>query len=384
MNSASALAGPNTAVELQEVKSPAQLRQYIYLPADLYRSYENWVPPLYAEERKFHDSRRNPALLEADVVRVLAYAQGRPVGRVMGIVNHKDGAKGEERTARFFQLDCVNDGAVAHALLRFVEEWAARQGMKKVIGPFGFSDKDPQGLQIEGFEHLPVIAAPCNPPYLPPLVEAAGYGKQIDCLSYRIILPEVVPPLLERIYRRVLKHPKLKLLEFSTKRELKSYIVPAFQLVNETFTEIFGFTPMSDAEMRKLTAQYLPVVDPEFVKMVKDEKDQLAGFILAIPDISLGIKKAKGKLFPFGFLHILAASRKSQQLDMLLGAIRPDLRGVGIDVLMGRAVIQSALQRGMKTMDSHLILETNRMMCAEYEKWGGAIYKRFRIYKKSL
>jgi GNAT superfamily N-acetyltransferase len=371
-------------IQLREVVSRAQLRQYINLPRSIYRSYQNWVPPIYADERKFHDPRRNPAFQKAEAVRLLAYVNGQPVGRIMGIINRNDVLQGEERTAGFFQLDCINDDAVARALLGFAERWAADRGMNRVIGPFGFSDKDPQGLQIEGFEHLPVISAPSNPPYLPRLVEDSGYEKKIDCVSYQIVLPEVTPPLLERIHRRVSRNPNLKLLEFSSKREMKPHIIPALQLVNETFLGILGFTPMSDKEMRKLTAQYLPVIDPEFVKVVKNEKDQLAGFILAIPDISPGIQRAKGKLFPFGFLHILAASKKSQQLDMLLGAIRPELRGLGIDVILGRAVIQSAVRRGMKTMDSHLILETNQRMRAEYEKWGGSVYKRFRIYQKAL
>jgi GNAT superfamily N-acetyltransferase len=384
VNSASASSTSNEVIELREVKGRAQLRQYIYLPRSIYRSYPNWVPPIYADEWKFHNPRHNPALQESESIRVLALAGNEPVGRVMGIINRSYGQDRSEPTARFFQLDCVNDAAVALALLRFVEEWAAGRGMKKLIGPFGFSDKDPQGLQTDGFEHLPVISAPSNPPFLPPLVEAAGYEKEIDCVSYQIVLPEVTPPLLERIYRRVSKNPNLKLLEFSSKREMKPYIIPALQLVNETFTEIFGFTAMTDQEMEKLTAQYLPVVDPEFVKMVKNEKDQLAGFILAIPDISRGIKKAKGKLFPFGFRHILSELKKSQQLDMLLGAIRPGLRGLGIDVILGRAVIKSAVKRGMKTMDSHLIMETNRQMRAEYEKWGGTVYKQFRVYRKTL
>jgi len=371
-------------VILREVSDRRTLRRYIHLPEKLYREYENWVPPIYADEWRSNDSRHNPALTHSDVVRVLASLNGQLVGRVMGIINRKHNDQNNEQTARFFQLDCVDDASVAHALLQFVEQWAKRHRMNKIIGPFGFSDKDPQGAQIEGFEYLPVIATPTNPPYLPGLIEGEGYEKEIDCVSYQISLPEQIPHAIERVFRRISRNPKLKLVECSTKRQIKPHIVPALQLVNETFTGLLGFTPMSDQEINKLSRQYLPILDPEFLKMVTDEKGRIAGFIVAIPDISRGIKEAKGKLWPFGFLRILAAQKKSDQLDLLLGAVHPELRGIGIDVLLGKALIESAIRRKFKTLDSHLVLETNRLMCTEYEKWGGEIYKRYRVYRKFL
>ena len=371
-------------VILREVSDRRTLRRYIQLPAKLYREFENWVPPIYADEWRSNDSRHNPALARSDVVRVLASLNGQLVGRAMGIINRKHNAQNNEQTARFFQLDCVDDASVARALLRFVEQWAKTRGMHKIIGPFGFSDKDPQGAQVEGFEYLPVIATPTNPPYLPGLIEGEGYEKEIDCVSYQIPVPEQMPPVIERVFRRVSRNPKLKLVESSTKRQIKPYIVPALQLVNETFTGLLGFTPMSDQEIKKLSRQYLPILDPEFLKMVIDEKRRIAGFVVAIPDISRGIKKAKGKLWPFGFLRILAAQKKSDQLDLLIGAIHPELRGIGIDVLLGKAMIESAMKRKFKTLDSHLVLETNRLMCTEYGKWGGKIYKRYRVYRKFL
>jgi GNAT superfamily N-acetyltransferase len=371
-----------TPVTLREVSNRRALRDYIYLPEKLYRKYDNWVPPIYADEWK--NSRQNAASAHSDVVRALASADGQLAGRVMGIINRKHNAEHNEQTARFFQLDCVEDARVAHTLLQFIEQWAKFKGMNKIIGPFGFSDKDPQGAQVEGFEYLPVIATPTNRPYLPRLIEGEGYEKEVDCVSYQLPIPKTIPPLMERVFRRVSRNPKLKLVECSTKRQIKPYIVPALQLVNKTFTGLLGFTPMSDEEIKQLSRQYLPILDPDFLKMVTDEKGGIAGFIVAIPDISRGIRKAKGKLWPFGFLHILAAQKKADQLDLLIGAIHPELRGIGIDVLLAKALFETAIRRKFKTGDSHLVLETNRLMCTEYEKWGGKIYKRYRVYRKFL
>jgi hypothetical protein len=370
------------SVALLEVKGKRSLRRYIHLPQRLYRSYPNWVPPIYADEWKFHNLKRNAALASAEVMRIIAQRDGEPVGRIMGIILRQPVESGRE--ARFFNLDCINDSSVAHALLRFVEEWAIKRGMNKLIGPFGFSDKDPQGLQIEGFEHLPVIAAPSNPPYLKSLVEGEGYTKEVDCVSYKLPILKDGPALYEKVYERVLRNRALRLVEFGTKREIKPHIIPALRLVNETYASLFGFIPMSEQEMKRLAAQYMPVIDPAFLKLVQDQEGSLIGFVVAIPDMSRGIQKAKGKLFPFGFLHMLAAAKKTRQLNAVLGAIKQEYRNRGVNVLLGKALSRSGLERGFEFIDSHLVLETNQRMCAEYENLGSELYKRFRIYQKRL
>jgi len=373
-----------STINLQEVADRRALRRYIHLPQTLYRDHANWVPPIYVDEWKFHDPKKNPALGYSETVRLLAYADGKPVGRIMGIINSRYNAQHDEATARFFNLDCVNDPAISHRLLGFVQEWAQKRKMNRVIGPFGFSDKDPQGLQIEGLEHLPVIATPTNPAYLPPLVEREGYSKHLDCVSYQLPVSERLVPLHEKILRRVMRNHKLRVLEFATKKQLKPYIVPVFQLMNETYSSIFGFTPMSESEMQALARQYMPVLDPDFVKLIENSDGQLVGFFVALPDMSRGIQKAKGKLWPFGFLYMLAAARRSRQLDLVLGAVKQDYRGIGVHTLLGEALFASARKRGFKWMDTHLVLETNKLMRAEYETAGGELYKRYRIYQKQI
>ncbi len=360
------------------------LRRYLHLPQRLYRSYPNWVPPIYADERKFHDPKQNAALADAEMKRWMATRAGEPVGRIMGIINRRYNEQAGETTGRFFNFDCLDDQPVAHALLGAVEGWTVEQGMTRLIGPFGFSDKDPQGLQVEGFEHLPVIAAPANPPYLPRLVEAEGYEKERDALSYKLPVVAEGPPLYEKVYQRILRKGALRLVEFERKRELRPYIVPALRLVNETYAPIFGFVPMTEPEMQRLAAQYMPVLDPAFLKLVENQEGEMIGFIVAIPDMSKGIQGARGNLFPFGFLHLLAAARKTRQLNAMIGAIKPGYRSRGVNVLLGKALTRSALARGFEFIDSHLVLEENQRMQAEYENLGGTVYKRYRIYQKAL
>ena len=369
---------------VKEAKTSRDLRGFIYFPQSIYRNDSHWVPPLYSDEFDFHNPKRNSALAYSAVIRLMAFRGKQAVGRIMGIINKKYNEQHGEKTARFFQLDCIDDAEVAHVLIHEIESWAKARGMTRVIGPYGFSDKDPQGLQIEGFEYLPVIATPTNPPYLQKLVEEEGYVKELDCVSYQMPIPRSFPDIYEKIYRRVLSSKKIKLIEFSSKRQLQPYIVPVFRLVNECYAPLFGFVPMSEEEMKRFAAQYLPILDPDFVKVVVDDKHSVAAFVVSMPDMSLGIKKAKGKLFPFGFIQILASAKRTKQLDLLLGAVKSNFRGKGLTVLLGKSLMETAARRGLETMDSHLILETNTRMRAECENVGGRIYKRYRVYGKTI
>jgi hypothetical protein len=371
-------------IEIKIVDTKSLLRQYIFLPEKIYNGDARWVPPLYADEWSFHNPKENKALSSCDTIRVLAFKSNQAVGRIMGIIHHPYNKQHQEKTVRFFNLDCINDQGIANTLIEYIETWGKEKGMNKIIGPFGFSDKDPQGLQVEGLEFLPVLATPTNPSYLQSLVESVGYEKEVDCVSYQMPIPDTTPPVYEKIYPRIIKNQSLKLLEFKSKRELKPYILPVFRLVNEAYAHIFGFVPMSEEEMKKFAAQYLPILDPEFVKAVINPTGTLIAFVVAMPDMSVGVQRAKGKLFPFGFIRILNSMRKAKQLNLLLGAVKPGLQGRGLTVLLGQSILQSARKRGMSSMDSHLILENNLLMRRECERIGGKVYKRFRVYGKMV
>lgn len=371
------------AMEIKIVNSKALLKQYIFLPEKIYKGDARWVPPMYDDEWNFHNPTQNKALSYCDTIRVIIYQNDIPVGRVMGIIHHPYNQQHQEKTVRFFNLDCINDQHIASVLLNFIENWGKEKGMTKIIGPYGFSDKDPQGLQIEGLEHLPVIATPTNPAYLQLLVEHEKFQKEIDCVSYQMPIHATVP-LYEKIFERLRKNQSLHLIEFKSKSKLKPYILSVFRLVNEAYSHLFGFVPMTEEEMKKFAAQYLPVLDPEFVKIVVDQHDTMIAFVVAMPDMSRGIQRAKGRLFPFGFIHILRAIQKSTQLNLLLGAVKPGFQGKGLTVLLGKSILYTASKRNMNVMDSHLILENNQLMRRECERVGGKVYKRFRVYSKMI
>jgi len=371
-------------VSISEVKTKRDLTQFIYLPLKLHRTNPKWVPPIYIDEWKFFNPAKNKAFSYCDTILILAKKDNNVVGRLMGIIHRGYNELKGEKTGRFGWFESIDDQEVAHAMLDYIQDWVTARGMEKLIGPFGFSDKDPQGCLIDGFEHRAVLTTIYHPPFYRKLIENEGFIKETDLVEYLIPVPESIPEFYQRINDRALNNHKVSIKEFKRKKELKPYIVPVLKLMNETFSEIFGSFPLTEQEMISLAKEYLPVLDPEFVKVVVTGRDEIVAFIIGMPDVAEGLQKAKGKLLPFGIFHILRAAKKTDQLVLLLGGIRSDFQGIGLDALMGIKMLETATRRKFRVIDSHLELETNYKVRAEMEKMGGKVAKVFRIYKKAL
>jgi ribosomal protein S18 acetylase RimI-like enzyme len=370
-------------ITVKEVVKRKDYRNFIYLPEKVHRGEPDWLPPIYMEEWGFFNKKKNKSFRYADALLLLAYKDSKPAGRIMGLINRRYNTINNEQHGRFCFIDCYNDREVFHALISRVEDWAKQNGMVRLVGPLGFSDKDPQGFQIEGFEYPQFIASANNSPYMVNLVENEGYVKNVDLVNYLGDIPEELPPVYEKVLERMKNTKEYKIIGFRTKKELKPIIIPVLELMNETFNEIYGFVPLEDKEKSDLAASYLPVIDPRFVKVV--EKDgRLIGFVVGIPDLSPGIKACRGKLFPFGFIKVLRESKRSKKLLMLLGGVLKEYRGMGIEVMMGIKILQECKRSNMDRIDSHLVLEDNLRMRREYERIGCKVVKKFRIYQKDL
>ena len=370
-------------ITIREVLSPRDLKTFIYLPEKIHAGHENWVHPIYMDDRKYFDRKKNKAFGYCDTILLLAWKDDRPVGRVMGIINQRYNEHRNERTARFGYLDTYEDKEVFRTLLHHVEDWARAKGMTKIVGPYGFSDQDPEGFLIEGFEHRATIATYYNFEWMPRFLEEDGYAKDNDWFVYKLAVPKEPPLFYQKIYERAMKRGTYEILEFRSRREIKPWIRPVLALMNECYMDgnIYGFAPLEEQEMDDLAKRYLPVLDPRFVKVVK-KGDEVLAFIVAMPDMTEGIRKARGRLFPFGFIHVLRAAKKTKQLDLLLGAIKERYRGQGLDVLMGVKILLSAHQAKYEMMDTHHEMEANVKVRAEMERMGGTIYKKYRAFYK--
>jgi len=370
-------------VQVKQIKHRRELKKFIHLPTRIHRNHDRWVPPIYADEWRFFNPKKNRAFSYCDTTLALAYRDNRISGRVMGIVNTRCNELQDERTARFGYLECFEDSEVAHTLLDYVEDWARKKGMNKIVGPMGFTDQDPEGFLVEGLDNEPTIATYYNFEYIIHFLESKGYEKEVDYIVYKVKVPEKVPEIYERIYERISTRTEFTLIEFTGRKALKSYIRPVLSLMNETFQDLYGFVPLDEEQMIGLAKRYLPVIDPRFIKVVT-KGNEVVAFILGIPNMDAGLRKAKGRLLPFGIFQIMRAARKTKQLDLLLGGIKQEYRGRGLDVLMGTAMIRSAKNAGFEYMDSHYELESNVSVRAEMQRMGGQVCKRYRIFRKQL
>lgn len=372
-------------IKIRQVRTRADLKKFIYLPEKIHRNHSNWVPPIYLDEWEFFDIRKNQAFAYSDTILILAEREREITGRAMGIINHKyNGIKGEMH-ARFGFIETMDDPETFHGLIQYIASWAREKGMEKLVGPLGFSDKDPQGFLVEGFDQPVVIASNCNFPFMVRLAEKEGFTKKLDLVVYQVPVPETIPALHAAIQKRFENNRNgFNILEFTSRKQVKPYINPVFELVNLTFNEIYGFQPFTEKEMKDFANRYLYLINPRFIKIITAAGNRVIAFVVGMSDLSKGIKKARGRLLPFGFIHLLKAGKKTSQLNLLLGAIHPDYQGRGLDVVMGNRMFESARKAGKTTIDSHLELEYNTKVRAEMERAGGRVYKRYRIYQKDL
>jgi len=372
------------AVRIIEIKTRKEKKDYFRLPYSMHRNHTLWVPPLMMHEKGFVDPKKNTHMEYSDTVCFLAYRDGKPAGRIMGIINKKLNDIWNDKQARFCSFESINDMETARSLLSSVENWARVRRMDRVVGPLGFSNQDPQGFIVEGFDQRPSIGTIYNFEYITNLIEQNGYSKEVDYLTYKIPIPETIPPLYEKISERVQKRNPIRILEFETKRQVKPYLRRVLRFMNETYTGIYGFIPLTESLIKKTARNYHEIVDPHLIKIILNDQNEILSFILGIQDITEGFQKAGGRLLPVGYFIIKATQKKSKRLDLLLGAIREDYRGKGLDTVMAISMIKSARRMCLDVMDSHHELETNTRVQAEMRRPGGFVYKRHRVYQKAL
>jgi hypothetical protein len=372
-------------IGIAEVNNRTDLRKFIHLPAKIHKNHSNWVPPIYMDEWVFFNPNKNEAFSHSSTKLLLATRGKKVVGRIMGIVNHQYNAKHKQKHARFCFLETYNEPEVAQLLLSSIENWAIEQGMVKLVGPLGFSDKDPQGLLTEGFDEPNVIATNCNFPYLVDFVHNAGFKKEVDLVVYKVSVPETIPDFYLKILERAeSNYAGLNVVHLKTKRDIKRFVRPVLSLMNQTFRDIYGFTELSPREMDEFASRYLMVLDPRFLKIICNEYNEVIAFVLGMPDLSLGVKRSKGYMLPFGIFQVLHSQKITKQLNLLLGAVHPNYQNRGLSTLLGVNLLKEAQAAGMERIDSHLELENNVKVRGEMEKMGGIVYKRFRIFGKSI
>ncbi|MEN8137271.1 MAG: hypothetical protein ABFR62_02455 [Bacteroidota bacterium] len=372
-----------SSIIIKEVTNKKLLKQFIFLPEKIHEKHMNWVPPIYMDEWDFFNKDKNPNFKKNETIMFIAFKGEKAVGRIMGIIPKVYNFFHKENNARFAFLETYDDIDVTQKLINAVKEWALTFNVEKLIGPLSFSDKEPQGFLYEGYDKPHVIASNCNLRYQTKHLVDLGFNNYKDLFVYNFSLNNDLPPLYYKLAERNLKHG-YKIVEFSNKLKARKYIHPILNLVNKTYKDIYASTPFSDDEMDDFANKYLAVIHPKLIKIILDKNDNLVAFVIAMRDIGKGLRLAKGKLFPIGFVPFLYHQSKTKQMNLLLGAIANDHRNRGLDALLGVSLFKSAKELGLEEVDSHLVLEENVIMRKELERINGKVYKKYRLYSIDL
>jgi hypothetical protein len=371
-------------ITVVEVKTKSQLEEFLKLPVELNKDYKIFVPSLLSTERAFHDPEKNSYLKQSDTIKFLAYQNDQCVGRVMGIIFHPWNKKYNKRSARFYQLDYIHSIDVSRSLMHAIEEWAKSKGMDELVGPLGFTNRRQQGFQIEGIAQFPVWEASCQITHVPLFIHDTKEEIWYDLFSYSINIPKTDPESLCRIKERTITRGNYKLLHFKNKNEITPWLEPMRELINRSNKKLYGFWPIDKDEMHEFIHGELPIINTNFIKVVINSKLELVAFVIAHPNIGKGMQKSKGLVNLISKINIRNSLKKSKRLDLLMGAIDENCRGMGIDALIAISLFDEARKYAIENIDSNLIHEANRQMRLEMLKLGGKHYKMYRVFGKKL
>lgn len=373
------------SIEIKEVQTKKEWKSFIYLPEKIHENHKNWLHPLYIDEETFFNKEKNPSFAKSETILLLAYKNSELVGRIMGIVPIEYNKLKGKKCVRFSYMECYEDKEVFEALLRGVIEWSRKYDCDEIIGPLGFSDKEPQGFVTHGFDEPTMLVTNCSYRYMKEYIEEDGFSSFVKLHEYEVPIDRQVIDRYGKFVERVARNQDVKSLEFTRTKDIKPYVASVFNLINKTYQEIYGFTEVTEAERDEFANRFLPLLNPKLVKMVVDKNDEVLAFVVAMPDLSEGIRKARGRLLPFGWYYLLKTFRASKRLVLLLGGVHPDMQNKGLDAILANALFQSAIETGFRTMDSHLIMKENKKMISEIERLEGhRLSKEYTIYRKEI
>ena len=374
-------------VEIKKIEpTKANLKKFIQFQIDLYKGNPYFVPPLISDDLGTLSPGKNPAFDFCDGVYFMAYKEGKPVGRIAGIINRQVNEQHGRATARFGFIDFIDDEEVSSALIKAVEDWAKKEGMNKIIGPMGFTDMDHEGMLIGGFEELGTMATIYNYPYYPKHLEKLGYEKEADWIEFLMEVPEGIPEKYDRIADIVKRKYGLRVKKYKSPKKAKEEIGrPLFHLINEAYDGLYEYSKLSEKQIDYYIDIYLSLINFDLLTAIVDKDDNLVGIGISMPSLSRALQKSGGKLFPFGWYHLLRALKcKTDRVDLLLVAVKPEYQNKGVNALLFQDLIPYYIKYGFKYAESNLELETNNKVQGQWDYFTNRQHRRRRAYYKLL
>ena len=375
-------------ITIREISGRRALKKYVQFNIDLYKGNPYKVPPLVADELNTFTPAKNPAFDFCEAVHFMAYEGKKPVGRITGIINRNLNEKTGKKEARFGFVDFVDDTRVSDALFDAVEEWARSKGMNHLVGPMGFTDMDPEGLLIEGYDQLGTMATIYNYPYYVDHILRRGFETECEWVEFKLTVPPVMSEKQARIAEIVRQkyHLRSVIREYTNINDVaRDYGRQIFELINEAYKDLYGYSTLTPRQIDHYVKMYVPMVPLEYLSLIVNEKDELVGVGIAMPSMSRALQKAHGKMFPFGFVHLLKALKgKNDIVDLLLVAIHPDYQNMGANALLFDDILPYFIKNGVKYTETNPEMVTNNKVQQQWQYFEQQLHKRRRAYAKDI
>ena len=376
------------SIKLVDKKNKQELKTFIRFNYELYKNNPYSVPDLYQDMLNTFNPKINAAFEFCEADYFLAYKDGKLVGRVAAFINKKANETWEKNEVRFGLIDFVDDLEVSKALLDTVEKWGKERGMATILGPLGFTDFDAEGMLIEGYDQLSTMATIYNYPYYPEHMGKLGFEKDADWVEYKIYIPEDgIPEKHRRISEIIMKKYDLRILKCKSSKMLaRDYGQAIFDLMNEAYAPLYGYSELSQGQIDQYIKMYLPIVDLRMIPLIVDREGKLIGVGISMPSLSIALQKAKGKLFPFGWFHLAKSLfiKRSKVLDLLLVAVKPEYQNKGVNALLFYDLIPVLHKMGFEYGESNPELEMNGKVQSQWSYFKREQHKRRRAYKKTI
>ena len=374
---------------ISRVSSKKEMKEFVRFNYELYKDNPYAVPDLLEDTLDTFNKKKNPAFRFCEAEWFLARRNGKIVGRICAIINHKANEQWNQKTVRFGWIDFIDDEEVSEALLKKVEEWGRERGMTTVQGPLGFTDMDAEGLLIEGFEELSTMATIYNYPYYQHHIERMGFEKDADWIEMLMTVPKEtgMPERLSRIAEIVMKKYDLHIKKYtSAKKIAKEYGQEIFQVINEAFKPLFGYSELSQKQIDQYVKMYLPVLDLKLVSLITEANGRLVAVGISMPSMSKALQKAKGKLTPFGWWHLLKTLKfkKPKTLDLMLVGVLPEYQGKGVNSILFYDLLPIYISEGYDYVETNPELELNEKVQQQWIYFERRQHKRRRCYKKEI
>ena len=363
-----------------------RLHQYVQFGIDLYKGNPCYVPPLIFDDVNTLTPDKNPAFDFCDAQSFMAFRNGEPVGTITAIINHAVNEKTGKKQMRFGFVEFIDDAEVVDELFAAAEEWGRERGMTEIVGPMGFSDMDYEGMLIEGFDEMGTMATIYNHPYYPEHMARMGYTKETDWIEFRMTVPDAIPEKYSRIAEIIARKYNLSVKKYKSRSKIKKeYGRAIFELVNEAYKDLYGFVSLTDRQIDYYIDMYIGVLRLDDVALVVDADGKLVAMGISMPSMSQALRKAKGKMFPFGWYHLLKAIQgKTDVVDLLLVAVKPEYQSKGVNALIFNDLIPRYIANGYKYAESNVELEDNENVQKQWEYFERRKHRRRRAFRKNL